>query len=164
MNEIIQLVPPSVKAPDAPLRECGAPAIGTDTVYVAYTSIADTLAAARVAGGFAKALGVPVTIVHLRTVPYPLPIDEPDGISPVETDAFTAQLHAVDADMRVRVYLCRDARRAVPSAFTPHSLIVVAGPRRWWPTRSERWRRALEAAGHFVVVVDPSRVQETSHA
>jgi hypothetical protein len=57
---------------------------------------------------------------------------------------------------RLRVYLCRDEHRAIPFVFKSHSLIMVAGHRRWWANRSQRLRRLLEAAGHFVVFVDTS--------
>jgi hypothetical protein len=164
MSQIIQLASAAVEAPGGPPVERRDPAIHTDAVYVVYTSIDETLAAVRAAGDFAKALGVPVMLIHFRTVPYALPVDAPCGISPVETDAFTTRLRAEGVDVRVRVHLCRDGRRAIPLAFTPHSLIVVAGQRRWWPTESDRWRRMLEAAGHFVVFVDTSEERELSHA
>ena len=162
MNQIIQLA----SAAEQPLGglEASNPAIRTDGVFVIYSTIDDTLAAVRVAGNFAKALSVPVTLIHFRSVPYALSVDEPNGMSPVETDAFVTRLRAERLDTRVRVYLCRDRRRAIPLAFRPHSLIVVAGQRSWWPTESERWRRTLEAAGHFVVFVDPSEHKERSHA
>jgi hypothetical protein len=164
MSQIIQLASAAVEAPRGPRREHSNPAVRTDAVYVVHTSIDDTLAAVRVAGDFAKALGVPITLIHFRTVPYALSVDEPPGMSPVETDAFVTRLRAEGLDTRVRVYLCRDPRRAIPLAFRPHSLIVVAGRRSWWPTESERWRRTLEAAGHFVLFVDPSEHKERSHA
>jgi hypothetical protein len=91
-------------------------------------------------------------------------VDEPGGMSPVETDAFIDRLRAEGLDIRVRVYLCRDRRPAIPLAFTRHSLIVVAGRRGWWPSESERWRRMLEAAGHFVVLFDASEHKEKTHA
>jgi hypothetical protein len=164
MSHIIQLASAAVEAPRGPFLEHSDPAIRTDAIYVVYTSIDDTLAALRVAGGFAKRLGVPLTLIHFRTVPYALSVDEPAGMSPVETDAFVTRLRTEGLDTRVRVYLCRDRRRAIPLAFRPHSLIVVAGQRSWWPIESERWRRTLEAAGHFVVFVDTSEHQEESHA
>ena len=132
------------------------PAVRTDSVYVLVTSIDETLVAVRAARSFADAMGVPVTVVHLRAVPFALPVDQPTGISPVETEAFMARLQAEGANARVRVHLCRDTRRAIPFAFRPHSLIMMGGRHGWWPTRSERSRRALEAAGHFVVLVDTS--------
>jgi hypothetical protein len=134
--------------------------IRTDAVYVVFTSIDETLAAVRFAGEFAAALGASLTLVHFRTVPYVLPVDAPNGLSPVETDAFVDRLGDAACEtgitVRVRVYLCRNVQHVIPLAFKPHSMIVMAGRRTWWPTRTERWRRTLEAAGHFVVFVDPN--------
>jgi hypothetical protein len=116
----------------------------------------------------AKALSVPLTLVHTRTVPYALPVDAPNGLSPVETDAFVHRIRdagrEAGVDVRVRVYLCRDVRDVVPGAFKPHSILVIAGQRSWWPTRTERFCRALEAAGHFVVFVDHAEDRERAHA
>jgi hypothetical protein len=164
MSQIIQLAPAIAANRGTQVPEQRNPAIRTDTVNVVFTSIEDTIAAVRVAADFARSLGIPVTLIHVRTVSYTLPVDEPGGMSPVETDAFIERLRAEDVDIRVRVYLCRDQRPAIPLAFKPHSLIVVAGRRGWWPTESERWRRMLEAAGHFVVFVDASEHKENAHA
>jgi hypothetical protein len=156
VSEVIQLASASPrKSSSAPLDH-RRPAIRTDAIYVVFTSIDDTLAAVRIGGELGKAMGVPLTLIHFRAVPFQLPVDAPNGLSPVETEAFVKRVRAEGLDLRVRVYLCRDERRAIPFAFKPHSLIVVAGRQRWWPRRSERWRRMLEAAGHFVVFVDTS--------
>jgi hypothetical protein len=164
MSHIIQLASAAVEAPRSPLLEPRDPAIRTDAVYVVYTSIDDTLAAVRVAGEFAKPLGVPVKLIHFQTVPYAWPVDAPCEISPVETDGFLERIRAEDLDVRVNVYLCRDEHQAMLSALRPHSLIVVAGRRSWWPTKSERWRRMLEGAEQFVVFVDISEHKERSRA
>ena len=163
MSPFIQLASAAVARRRIPVLERDTAAIRTDTVYVVFTSIDGTLAAIRVAGGFAKALGVPVTVIHVRTVPYALPVDAPCGTSPVDTETFIERLRAEDLDMRVHVCLCRDEHQAIPLVFKRHSLIVVAGRRRWWPTDSDRWRRMLGAAGHFVVFVDTSDYKETTH-
>jgi hypothetical protein len=139
MGQVIQLASAAVAHRSIPIREQHNPAIRTDAVYVVFTSIEEALTALRVAGDFAKALAAPVTLIHFRTVPYALPVNEPSGMSPVETDAFISRLRAEGVD-------------------------VVAGQRSWWPTGSERWRRMLEAAGHFVVFVDTSGDKERSHA
>ena len=162
MSQIMQLASADVEATRGPSLDHSDPTIRTDAIYVVYTSIDGTLAAARVAGNFAKAVGVPVTVIHFRTVPYALPVDAPCGISPVETDAFLERLRAEGLDIRVNVYLCRDEHDAIPLALRPHSLIVAAGRRGWWRTESARWRRMLEAAGHLVMFVDTSK--ERSHA
>jgi hypothetical protein len=132
------------------------PAIRTEAVYIVFTTIDETLAAARVARDLAAAMDVPLVLLHFQTVRFAPAPNLTTGISPVETEAVVAQLRAEGVDTRVRVFCCRNERQAIPYAFKPHSLIVVAGHRGWWPTRSERWRRALETAGHFVVFVDTS--------
>ena len=118
----------------------------------------------RVAADFARALGVSVTLVHFRTVPYAVPVDAPGNGSPIVTNPLIERLKAQGVDVRVRVFLCRDERGAIRQAFRPHSLVVVAGRHRLWPTAAARWRRMLEAAGHYVVFVDASDLEEKSDA
>ncbi len=142
-----------MQAPAAPFPQPSDPAIHTNGVYVVYTSADETLEAARVAGDFAKPLGVPVTLTHFRAVPFAAPLEAPGGISPVQTEGFLNGLRKVASDVRVQVYHCRDVERAMQTAFGRPRLIVMGGRRRWWPTRPERWRRALEAQGHLVVFV-----------
>jgi hypothetical protein len=55
-------------------------------------------------------------------------------------------------------------KQVIPSAFRSHSLIVIGGRPSWWPTRPERCRRLLEAAGHFVVFVGEGEHQERPDA
>jgi hypothetical protein len=126
-------------------------------VYVVFTTIHDTLPAVRVGHRLAEALSVPLTLLHFRAVPFVLPVDAPTDISPLETEDFVARLQDEGIDVRVRVFLCRDEHRTIPFAFKSHSLVVLGGHSSWLPTHAERWRRSLEAAGHFVLVVDPSR-------
>jgi hypothetical protein len=133
-------------------------------VYVVFTSVDETLAAVQVASRLAKALTTRLTVIHFQAVPYPLATDAPSDHSPAEMDAFVDALRGLGIGVRVRVYLCRDPRREIASAFKSHSLIVIGGHRSWWPTRSERWRRALEAAGHLVVFVDKSEHSALGHA
>ena len=141
------------------------PALRTDAVSVVYTTFEDTLEASRIAADLAQAMQVPLRVVHFRTVPRQVPVDQPDGLSPVETEAFVGRLRQEGiTTARVRVYLCRDELRTIPYAFSPHSIVVIGGRRSWWPTRAERWRRTLEEAGHFVMFVDSSTHEEHAHA
>jgi hypothetical protein len=167
MAQIIQLASAGGERPLAVMERRGV-ALRTNAVHVVFTTIDETLAAMRIASELANALSVPVTVVHIRTVPYVLPVDAPNGLSPVETDGFVNRIREAGreagVDVRLRVYLCRNPHRIASLAFKRHSLIVMAGRRSWWPTRKERWRRALEAAGHFVVFVDGSEHKERSDA
>jgi hypothetical protein len=161
MTRIVQHAPPAVPAPVRPHHD-GAAGLQTSSVYVLFTTFEETLGAVRVASDFAKTLEVPLTVLHFRAVSYPLDVDAPAGISPAETVEFTDRLRQQGLDVRVQVYLCRDALTAVPLALGQPSLVVIGQRRRWWEWRSlsERWRRALEARGHLVVLAK----RETSRA
>src|ERR1700730_2492341 len=131
MTKILQLNPPAVAAPVRPDRD-SAPGLQTSSVYVLFTTIEETRAGVRVASGFAKALEVPLTVLHLKTVSYAQPVDSPAGISPVETADFMAALQREGPgghNVRVEVYLCREALAAVSLALSSPSLVVIGGRR-----------------------------------
>jgi len=138
--------------------------IRTDAVYALYTSPEETLSALRVANRFAGAMGVPLTVLHLRSVPYNWPLDAPSGISPIQTASFENRLREANLAPSIAVHLCRDERDAIAAALKPHSLVVVGSNRHWWQRGTERLRYLLEAAGHFVVIAATESFEETSHA
>ncbi|HEY3382127.1 MAG TPA: universal stress protein [Vicinamibacterales bacterium] len=143
---------PDVAGPSSSGREACHLEFGD--VYVIFTSPEDTLRAVRVARRLARAMTRGVTLVHFRSVDFGAPLEEPSGLSPVQMEDFKARLKADGGDTRVRVCLCRDPRQAIPSVLSAHSLIVIGGRHRWWSTRSDRWRRTLEALGYVVVFVN----------
>lgn len=153
VSEVIQLSRPPEKSRHLGRGPAG-PALHTDSVSVLFTTEEETLAAARVGSVLAEAMAVPLTVIHFRTVPYPLSVHAPVGVSPVESDVFRHGLESCGIDARVRVFLCRKRESVIPMAFKGHSLIIMGGKRRWWPTAAQRLRRRLEAAGHFVLFVD----------
>jgi hypothetical protein len=125
-------------------------------VYVLFTDVEGTLRAVRAARGLVPAAGGPVIVVHMRPLDFGAPLDDPPGVSPAETDGFCDRLRAEDLEGRVEVQVCvcRDARRALPKVIRPHSIVLIGGHHRWWPTGADRWRRRLETSGHLVVFVD----------
>jgi hypothetical protein len=159
MTSIAPLASSTRPLPGFPARRCDHHDLQTSAVYVVYTSTDETLAALRTAGGFAAALRATLILVHYRAVPYPLPVDGPTGISPIQTETFLERLRAEPVEVERRVCLCRDGRHAIGLALKRPSLVVVGGRRRWWPTRADAWRRTLESAGHYVIFVE-----EASHA
>jgi hypothetical protein len=157
MGQIVELA--ASRAVTDRNHEPGSPSqyIRTSEVYVVFTSIEATLAAVRVGSQLAEALAAPLTLVHFRAVPYGIALDQPTGESPAETVAFMDRLKSHGLEVRLRVFLCRSPRRAIRLALRGHSLVLLGGRRSWWPGRATRWRRALEAAGHFVLFVDEGR-------
>jgi hypothetical protein len=133
--------------------------VGPGEVFVIFTSTGDTLRAVRVASRLAREMRRGVTIIHFRPIGFAAPLEEPPGLSPVETDAFKARLAEEACDARIRVCVCRDARQAIPSVLPARSLVVVGGRHHWWPTRSDRWRRDLEARGYVVAFVDETAAE-----
>ena len=68
--------------------------VNSGEVFVIFTSTGDTLRAVRVARRLAREMRSGVTIVHFRSIGFGAPLEEPPGLSPIETDAFKAQLEA----------------------------------------------------------------------
>ena len=154
----------SVLSLSSPREDRRDPSIHTDAVYVVYTTLDETLRALHAARGFAEAMQAPLTLLHFRIVPYPLPVEVPAGTSPVPTQEFAERLAQENLSPEIYVHLCRDERVAIPAALQPHSLVVIGGSSHWWQRSAERWRRILEAAGHFVMVVEATPVKEDSRA
>jgi hypothetical protein len=134
--------------------EARAPVVRTDAVNVVFTTPADTLAAARVAQRMAQAMGCGVRLVHFHICPTRLTGDEPSVLAREDLEAIAARIQAEVGTLATFLYVGSLERQVLPFAFRPHSLVVLAGRRRWWKSASERWRRLLEDAGHRVVFVD----------
>ncbi len=96
------------------------PAFGTDAVNVVFTHRLRTLwRRCELAQSLAKAMAVPLTLMHFRAVSYAVSVNTPDEVSTVETDAFVNRLRAEGIDVRVRMFLCRNVRQALQLAFRP---------------------------------------------
>jgi hypothetical protein len=162
MRPVLQLSPFSHSI--APGRPSDPGVAETGDVFVVYTALDETLAALRAAAGFAGPLGATVTLVHFRTVPYAQPIDAPAGISPIATEAFSQLLANEGLEVSRRVYTCREPGPAIRDMVKGTSLVFIGRRRGWWQRSSGRMRRALEEAGHLVITIDPSAVEENAHA
>lgn len=132
-------------------------ASGPLEVNLIFTDLQATAAGLKFSQTFARELGARIHLRAAIAVPYPLPLDQPQVsvaflqetlrslMSRLERDAF---------DPTVHLYLCRDRVRALVQALRPHSLVVIGGRKRWWPTAESRMADALRAQGHRVIFVD----------
>lgn len=121
-------------------------------VFVIFTSVDATLQALKEAGNLAHQLNGRIMLVAPQVVPYPLPLTSP----PVLLDWNERRLRVIanqsEVETIVRIYLCRDRWQALEQVLRPHSVVVVGGRKRWWPTRESRLARRLRHAGHEVIL------------
>ncbi|SRR5579884_684897 len=124
-------------------------------IEVVFTSMEATPAALRQAGELANQLAARITLVVPQVVPLPLPLEEP----PVRLEWSERRLRAIAAESpvetRVEIYLCRDSIPTLCAVLKPHSVVVLAGRKRWWwPTWEGKLSRVLRADGHAVIFAE----------
>jgi hypothetical protein len=120
-------------------------------VAVVFTSVEATLAALREAGLLAARLGGRITLLVPQVVPYPLPLSSPPVLIDWNERRFSVLAAESPVETTVRLYLCRDRMETLLKVLTPHSLVVVGGPKRWWPNGEKSLVRKLRRAGHEVI-------------
>jgi hypothetical protein len=132
-------------------------ASGPLEVNIIFTDLRGTAASLNFAQSFARELGARIRVRAAIAVPLRLPFDEPpvslafleenlrNLLSQLEKDAFDPSVH---------LYLCRDRLATLLQVLRPNSLVVIGGPKRWWPTAETRMACALRSHGHRVIFVD----------
>jgi hypothetical protein len=120
-------------------------------VDVVFTSVIATLAALRKAAELASRLGARITLLVPQVVPYPLPLESPPVLLDWNEQRFQTIAEQSPVETTVRLYLCRDRVGTLLKALRPNALVVVGGPKRWWPTSEARLARKLRKAGHQVI-------------
>jgi hypothetical protein len=123
-------------------------------VAVVFTSPAATLTAVRKASVLARPLNARITLLVPQIVPYPDPLESP----PILLDFSEHCLREIAAQSpvqtEVHIYLCRDAAATLQSVIAPHSLVVIGGRKRWWPTRAQKLARNLLRSDHEVIFIE----------
>ena len=142
-----ELTPP-MNVPD------GAGEDGKLEVFVLFTNTSATLAALNLAERLARKLGVRLRLLMPYEVPYTLPLARPA----VPVGFLEGQLHALAStsplDISAQIFLCRDKRRTLRLLLKPHSLLVIGGRKRWWPTEEQRLAKMLKQDGHQVIFAE----------
>ena len=121
-------------------------------VVVVFTSVESTVHALRKAGALASRLNARISLVVPQVVPYPLPLTSPPVLLDFSERRFRVIAAESPVETTVRLYLCRDQMETLAAVLEPHSLIVLGGRKRWWPTQEKRLARKLRCAGHEVIL------------
>lgn len=123
-------------------------------VTVVFTSVSATVAAMMKAGALAESLGARITMVVPQVVPFPLELTSPPVLLEFQERRFREIAKLSPVEIRVNLYLCRDVIETAKAVLKPHSLVVVGGLRRFWPTREKALARTLRKAGHEVIFIE----------
>jgi hypothetical protein len=120
-------------------------------IDVVFTSIEATLGALQKAADLANRLAARITLVVPQVVPYPLPLGSPPVLLDWNERRFRVIAEESPVETTVQIYLCRDRLQTLSAVLKAHSVVVVGGRRRWWPTWETRLARTLRRAGHEVI-------------
>jgi hypothetical protein len=147
-----KVVLPAIRQPD---RSDAVEAEERLSIAVIYTSVESTLAALKKAGALASSLGARITLLAPQVVPFPLPLESPPILLDWNEQRFRDIASQSPVETTVRLYLCRDSNELLASALPPKSLVIVGGPKTFWPVRREKRLAAkLRRAGHQVIFTE----------
>jgi hypothetical protein len=144
------LVPSPGQPAPPPSEEAGS----SLNVAVVFTSVDSTLVALRKAGVLADRLKGRITLLVPQLVPYHLPIESPPVLVDWNEKRFRVIASESPVETTVQIFLCRDRLETLKLVLSPHSLVVIGGRKRWWPTDEQRLARALRHAGHEVIFTE----------
>jgi hypothetical protein len=135
---------------------------GTFPVTVVFTTVANTLEALREAGRLAAQFGAPIRVLVPSVVPYPLDLNRPrvDPLFRLRHFRTVCDRHSLETVIDVR--LCRDSRRCIRAALSPHSIVLIGARTSLWPLTFERLLgRELRNDGHQVILIEREKVSST---
>lgn len=146
---IEKLLTPAPGQPARPLAEETDPRLN---ISVVFTSVGATLVALKEAAALASSLGARITLLVPQVVPYPLPLESPPVLVEFNEKRFRVIASQSPVATKVQIYLCRDQFETLKMVLNPSSLVLLAGPKRWWSTPERRLARKLRKAGHEVIL------------
>jgi hypothetical protein len=109
-------------------------------------------AALRHAGGCSD-LEVNVMLVDIQVIPFPTQLDQPPINKEYSQHRLRKLLERSGLPGRATVLYSRDWLEGFRQVVAPHSLVLFATARRWFPTREKRLARVLTRAGYRVMLL-----------
>jgi hypothetical protein len=146
----------SVETPNA-LRHQGVDSRAETPLQVCVIATTDrgTRAALRAAQSFAVGFSSHITLVIPHTVPYRQPLDRPFVPVAFTVARFQTLTADLDADLSLRVCICRPGDVRFESVIPANGIVLVGGMRRtWWRSREQRLADQLSARGRRVLFVN----------
>jgi hypothetical protein len=123
-------------------------------VIVLFTTHAGTVAALKMASQLSATLCARLKVLILYVVPLTLPLERralPEGFLENQVRALRRDF---PEEISTDLHLCRHPRQILHEVLLPHSLIVLGGRKRWWPSEEQRLARMLRKEGHRVILAE----------
>jgi hypothetical protein len=120
-------------------------------VAVVFTSVKATLAALKAAGNITRRLHAHITLLVPQIVPHPLPLSSPPVLIEFSERRLRVLAEGSPVPTTVRIFLCRERSQTLLQVLKPHSLVVLGGHKRWWPTAEMQLAKQLRRGGHEVI-------------
>jgi hypothetical protein len=124
-----------------------------------FTDCEATREALRAARHLARDLKTRLVLLVAKVVPYPVPLEEPLVPGTFTADLLSQLAAEQQAEIAVRVYLCRDRDETIRGALVPGSLVVIGRQKRWWQNQTRVLVRQLRRDGHEVILAGTGRMQ-----
>jgi hypothetical protein len=113
---------------------------------VIFTDAPETRTVLSAAASLAHGLDLPLEVLATQIVPYPLPLDEPPVAVDFAEHAMARLAADLDAQVAVRILLCRNPEETLRKAVGPDALVVIG-------RRNPRLVRLLSSDRRRVIVI-----------
>lgn len=121
-------------------------------VNVLFTGERATLSALKRAGDLSHELGARVKLIVPQIVPFPLQLANPTIQPEFMARRARAIVHRSIPQAEIQVCLCRQPLDAVISVLKPHSLVLLGGRKRLWPTWEHILAKQMQRRGYEVIL------------
>jgi hypothetical protein len=123
-------------------------------IYVVFTSPDGTRKAVEKAGQFIDFSKHAIEVLGVQTVPYALPLEEPQ----VPLEVFTGHLNEIAKEFpqikKVSAYLCRDELEALKQVLKPPCPVVMGVRKTLLPDHDKHLAQKLRHAGFDVLLIE----------
>jgi hypothetical protein len=125
-------------------------------VNVIFTNARATAVALKTARELVRDLQGCIRVIQVIAVPFSLPLHHPQISVPFMEKALSdlaSKFEDCSVQIAAHLYLSRNRVETLSEILQPNSLVVLAGPKRPWPTAASRIAKRLRAEGHRVVMI-----------
>jgi hypothetical protein len=137
------------------VRRAGPFATRPFEVNVIFTTPRATTLALKNAAAFTANLDARIRLRAIIAVPIGVPLESPQISIRFMQRTLTQLVTQLDdrLNITIHLYVSRDRMKTLLWVLRPHSLVMIGGRRRPWPTEESRTMRRLQSRGHRVVFV-----------